>query len=87
MCQLKGIEAGADRIDTAISSFANGTSHPATEAQVAALKNTPYDTGLDLTLLGEIANISARFAKNTISLKVNLPAKMYRYRSIRCRAA
>ena len=34
MCQLKAIEAGADRIDTAIASFAGGTSHPATEFQV-----------------------------------------------------
>ena len=34
-CQIKAIEAGADRIDTAISSFASGTSHPATESQVA----------------------------------------------------
>src|SRR5680860_729356 len=38
LCQLKAIEAGVDRIDTTISSFASGTSHPATESQVAALK-------------------------------------------------
>jgi len=56
LCQMKAIEAGADRIDTAISSFASGTSHPATESQVAALRGTPYDTGLDLELLGEIAD-------------------------------
>ncbi|MCP5346333.1 MAG: sodium-extruding oxaloacetate decarboxylase subunit alpha [Gammaproteobacteria bacterium] len=56
LCQLKAIEAGADRIDTAISAFAGGTSHPSTESQVAALKNTHYDTGLDLELLSEIAD-------------------------------
>ena len=56
LCQLKAIEAGADRIDTAISSFAGGTSHPSTESQVAALRGTPYDTGLDLALLSEIAD-------------------------------
>ncbi|MCX4189638.1 sodium-extruding oxaloacetate decarboxylase subunit alpha [Methylophaga sp. OBS3] len=55
-CQLKAIEAGADRIDTAISSFASGTSHPATEAQVAALRDTDWDTGLDLHLLTEISD-------------------------------
>lgn len=55
-CQLKAIEAGADRIDTAISAFAWGTSHPATESQVAALKNTDFDSGLDLNLLSEIAD-------------------------------
>lgn len=55
-CQLKAIEAGADHIDTAISSFASGTSHPATEAQVAMLRDTEWDTGLDLHLLTEIAD-------------------------------
>ncbi|WNF46753.1 sodium-extruding oxaloacetate decarboxylase subunit alpha [Pseudomonas sp. SG20056] len=54
MCQLKAIEAGADHIDTAISSFAWGTSHPGTESMVAALKGSPYDTGLDLALIQEI---------------------------------
>jgi pyruvate carboxylase subunit B len=54
MCQLKGIEAGAEHIDTAISSFAWGTSHPGTESMVAALKGSDYDTGLDLALIQEI---------------------------------
>jgi len=54
MCQLKAIEAGADHIDTAISSFAWGTSHPGTESMVAALKGSEYDTGLDLSLIQEI---------------------------------
>ena len=54
MCQLKAIENGADRIDTAISSMAWGTSHPGTESMVAALRGTPYDTGLDLALLQDI---------------------------------
>ncbi|MEO4046979.1 sodium-extruding oxaloacetate decarboxylase subunit alpha [Pseudomonas sp. CAU 1711] len=54
MCQLKGIEAGADHIDTAISSFAWGTSHPGTESMVAALRGSLYDTGLDLELIQEI---------------------------------
>ena len=48
-------EAGADVIDTALSPLAMGTSHPATESMVAALKGTPYDTGLDLQALTEIS--------------------------------
>lgn len=52
---LKGIEAGADIIDTAISSMSMQTSHSPTEAMVACLKNTPYDTGLDLETLNDIA--------------------------------
>lgn len=54
MCQLKAIENGADRIDTAISSMAWGTSHPGTESMVVALRGSDYDTGLDLSLLQEI---------------------------------
>ena len=82
LCQLKAIEAGADRIDTAISSFASGTSHPATEAQVAALKGTEYDTGLDLELLGEIADyfrevrkkyhqFESEFTREDVSVQIN----------------
>ena len=54
MCLLKGIEAGADIIDTAMSPLALGTSHAPTESMVAALQGTEYDTGLDLVLLNEI---------------------------------
>ena len=51
MCLLKGIEAGADIVDTAMSPLALGTCHVATELLVAALQGTDYDTGLDLKLL------------------------------------
>jgi len=54
ICHFKGVESGAAGIDTAISSFSGGTSHPATESMVAAFRGTPYDTGLDLELLQEI---------------------------------
>lgn len=54
MCQYKAIENGVSAIDTAISAFAEGTSHPATESMVAALRGTEFDTGLDLKLLQEI---------------------------------
>ena len=54
MCHLKAIENGCQYIDTAISSFAGGASHPPTESMVAALQGTEYDTGLDLQLLQEI---------------------------------
>ncbi|MCK4866318.1 MAG: sodium-extruding oxaloacetate decarboxylase subunit alpha [Gammaproteobacteria bacterium] len=54
MCQYKAVENGAFGIDTAISSFSEGTSHPPTESMVAAFKNTKFDTGLDLVALQEI---------------------------------
>ncbi len=55
MTLLKAVEAGCDIIDTAISPFALGTSQPATEVMVETFKGTPYDTGLDLQKLAEIA--------------------------------
>ncbi len=54
MTYLKAIEAGVDVIDTALSALAMGTSQPSTEAMVAALQDTPYDTGLDLAKIAPI---------------------------------
>lgn len=56
MCQLKAVEAGCEHIDTAISSFAGGTSHPPTETMVVALRDAGYQVDLDLPLLKEIAD-------------------------------
>lgn len=56
MSLLKAVESGCDIIDTAISPFALGTSQPATEVMVETFKGTPYDTGLDINLLSEIAD-------------------------------
>ena len=55
MTLMKAIEAGVDRVDTAISSMSGTYGHAATEAMVAALKETPFDTGLDLAKLEKIA--------------------------------
>ncbi|MEX1196879.1 MAG: sodium-extruding oxaloacetate decarboxylase subunit alpha [Pseudohongiellaceae bacterium] len=53
MCQWAALEAGVDHIDTALSSFAGGTSHPPTESVVAALHDAGYETGLDLELVDQ----------------------------------
>lgn len=55
MNYLKAAEAGADIIDTAVVALAFGNSQPAVEMIVAALKESPYDSGIDLDLLFEIA--------------------------------
>jgi oxaloacetate decarboxylase (Na+ extruding) subunit alpha len=55
MNYLKAVEAGADIIDTAAVALAFGNSQPAVEMIVAALKESPYDTGLDLDELFRIA--------------------------------
>ncbi len=56
MTYLKGIEAGVDVVDCAISPMAMGTSQPPTEPLVATLQGTAHDTGYDLNLLSEIAD-------------------------------
>ncbi|MBE7035467.1 MAG: oxaloacetate decarboxylase subunit alpha [Ruminococcaceae bacterium] len=56
MTYLKAIEAGVDIVDCAISPMSLGTSQPPTEPLVASLAGTPYDTGLDLGKLSEIAD-------------------------------
>ncbi|WP_461534584.1 sodium-extruding oxaloacetate decarboxylase subunit alpha [Spongorhabdus nitratireducens] len=55
MAILKAIEAGIDRVDTAISSMSMTYGHSPTESIVAALQGTGRDTGLDLGKLEEIA--------------------------------
>ncbi|WP_447972763.1 sodium-extruding oxaloacetate decarboxylase subunit alpha [Nitrospira sp. Kam-Ns4a] len=55
MAALMAIQAGLDHLDTAISPLAGGTSHPPTETMVAALRGTPYDTGLTLEPFAPIA--------------------------------
>jgi pyruvate carboxylase subunit B len=51
----KAAEAGVDILDTALGPFSGGTSQPSTEAMVAALQGTAFDTGLDLVFLAEIS--------------------------------
>ncbi|OJF76929.1 MAG: oxaloacetate decarboxylase subunit alpha [Treponema sp. CETP13] len=64
---LKAAEAGADTLDVAISSMAMGTSHSPTETIVEMLRNTPFDTELELKPLLEIAayfrDVRKKYAK------------------------
>lgn len=57
MTYIKAAEAGADILDCALSPFSQGTSQPPTESIVAALRGTPYDTGLVLADINEISQI------------------------------
>ena len=56
MTYLKGIEAGADVIDTAISPFSGGTSQPATETLAFALQELGYEVALDDECLRQMAD-------------------------------
>jgi pyruvate carboxylase len=53
---LAAIESGADIVDSAISSMSGSTSQPNLNSLVAALQNTPHDSGLDLDALNEFAD-------------------------------
>ncbi|MCL2276984.1 MAG: sodium-extruding oxaloacetate decarboxylase subunit alpha [Treponema sp.] len=60
----KCAEAGAEILDTTISSMSMGTSHSPTETMVEIFKGTEYDTGLDINLLLEIAAYFREVRKN-----------------------
>src|SRR6266567_2920972 len=53
---LKAAEARVDIADGAVASMSGGTSQPNLNAIVAALRNTPRDTGLDLATLNECSD-------------------------------
>ncbi len=57
MMYRKAIEAGVDRIDTALSPLGGGTSQPCTESFAYSLENTKYDTGLNIDLLNKAADL------------------------------
>jgi pyruvate carboxylase subunit B len=54
MAYMAGVEAGATILDVAMSPLAWGTSQPAVESVVAALKGGEYDTGLDLEKMWDV---------------------------------
>ena len=70
---VKAVEAGLDIVDTAISSMSHTYGHSATESVVAILEGRDRDTGLDLTLLQEIAayfrDVRKKYAKFEGSLR------------------
>ncbi|MBQ9161774.1 MAG: oxaloacetate decarboxylase subunit alpha [Clostridia bacterium] len=85
MTLLKAIEAGVDVVDTAISPMALGTSQPPTEALVATLAGTEYDTGITLESLDRITKYFTPLREkylesglmNTKALKVDVNALIY----------
>jgi oxaloacetate decarboxylase alpha subunit len=61
---VKCAEAGAEILDTSISSMSMGPGHSPTETMVEIFKGTEYDTGLDIDLLLEIAAYFREIRKN-----------------------
>ncbi len=66
----KAVEAGADVIDTAISSLSGGTSQPPTETLVYALRNQGYKVDLDSKVLSKINSyfkpLRAKYLENGV---------------------
>lgn len=53
---LKAADAGADIVDLAIASMSGATSQPNLNSIIAALANTPRDTGLDLAQFNQLSD-------------------------------
>ncbi|RUM76692.1 MAG: oxaloacetate decarboxylase subunit alpha [Candidatus Thioglobus sp.] len=70
---IKAVEAGIDRVDTAIGSMSMTYGHSATNSIVSILNNSPRKTGLDLEKLEEIdayfRPIRCKYAKFEGSLR------------------
>lgn len=71
MVAIKVVEAGADIVDTAISSMSHSTSQPPTESVVAALRGTEYDPGLDLAALADIADYFSGVRRKYVAFESN----------------
>lgn len=72
---LKGMEAGIDILDTAISPFSGGTSQPATESLAILAKENGKKIRLDMKILEELAN-NFQIIKNKYLEDGTLPIKM-----------
>ena len=70
---VKAVEAGAENVDTAISSMSMTYGHSPTETLVAIMAETEHATGFDMVLLQEIADyfreVRKKYAKFEGSLK------------------
>ncbi|NLX90227.1 MAG: pyruvate carboxylase subunit B [Firmicutes bacterium] len=80
MSYLKAIEAGCDVVDTATSSISQGSSQPAVDTIVAALRGTPYDTELDLELIAHIDDYFKKIRGNyEVPLQIGVDTAVLNY--------
>jgi oxaloacetate decarboxylase alpha subunit len=63
MAQLKGIEAGADMIDTAFYSLSSQTSHPAGETMIYVLREFGYQVDVDEKLYQKAGDLFVQVRK------------------------
>ena len=76
MTLMRAVEAGADVIDTAISSFSGGTSQPPTETLAYVLKKEGYEVDLDTKVLKEINDFFKPIRNNDLQSGLLNPVVM-----------
>lgn len=76
MTLLKAVEAGADVIDTALSSMSGGTSQPATETMAYVLRQYGYDVSLDDKILMDVNKHFKAYRAECLDSKLLNPVVM-----------
>ena len=76
MTLLKAVEAGADIIDTALSSMSGGTSQPATETMAYVLRQYGYDVSLDDKILMDVNKHFKAYRAECLDSKLLNPVVM-----------
>ena len=66
MTYMKAIEAGCDIIDCASAPFSMGTSQPATDVMVEALRGTPYEPKMDQKLVTKVSDYFTPYREECI---------------------
>jgi pyruvate carboxylase subunit B len=83
MAYMAAVEAGAEVLDVAMSPLAWGTSQPAVESVVAALKGGEYDTGLDLEKMWDVQHdvevLKRKHIENLSPVADRVDASILRY--------
>ena len=71
---IAAIEAGVDIVDAAMDSISGLTSQPSMGSLVAALENTPYESGLDLNNIRNISEYWSQVRDNYAAFEHNIRA-------------
>ena len=71
---LAAAEAGVDAVDAAMDAFSGGTSQPCLGSIVAALRNTPRDTGLPIERIREMSDYWEQVRAQYVAFESGLQA-------------
>ena len=71
---LAAADAGVDAVDAAMDAFSGGTSQPCLGSIVAALQNSPRDTGLDMAAIRDLSRYWEAVRGQYAAFESGLPA-------------